>query len=154
MGINFNIIDESGNLIDKYAIKWLVENWDVNFCSKYSNTSMNNIEEYCDEEIIKLKEKKNKLKIILDCWNETNFEKRKKLKINIISLIDEEHEFYSTLEYFSEFDTNKYTTNKITLSKGSKLMTDYDYYSLFISHFVHFKDFIVQYRECKFQINL
>lgn len=153
MGVNFNIINESGNLIDKYGIKWLVENWDENFLSTYSNTSINDIEEYCDEEITKLRNIINKLKIIIDCWNETNFEKRKKLKINIISSIDEELEFYSTLEYFAEFNTNEYTTNKISLSEGSKLMSDYDYYSTHISHFVNFKDFLVQYRKYKFQIN-
>lgn len=151
MGIDFDIINETGNLVDRYSIKWLDREWDKNFSSTYSHSTIKKIIDYCDEEINKLTDKLNKLKIIINCWEEVDFEKRKKMKIDLISSIDNEKEFYSVLEYLDEYDTNEYD-DKITLSKGSKLVADYDRYSSFKSYFTHFKNFLSKYDKYKYEI--
>jgi hypothetical protein len=152
MGIDFDIIDEKGNLIDRYPLKWLTNNWNSSFCSDYLGNSMKYIIEYCDEQIIILDEKMNKLQKILDVWNEKNFEKRKKLKINLISNIDDEKEFYSVIEYFTEYEMDKYN-GYIKLSDGSKLMEDFDFYSSYKSQFVRFKNFLLKYINNKYEIS-
>jgi hypothetical protein len=124
MGVDFDIIDESGNLVDRYSIKWLDREWDKNFSSTYSYSTIKKIIDYCDEEINKLTDKLSKLIIIINCWEEANFEKRKKMKIDLISSIDNEKEFYSTLEYLAEYDITEHD-DKIKLNEGSKLMTDF-----------------------------
>lgn len=101
MGIYFDIIDEKENLINRHSLKWLTNNWNSNFCSYYLGHSIKYIIKYCDEEITMLDEKINKLQKILDVWNEDDFEKRKKLKINLILNIYDEKEFYSVIEYFA-----------------------------------------------------
>lgn len=156
MGVDFDIIDVSGNLVDRYSIKWLDREWDKNFCFIYSHSTINKIIDYCDEEINKLKNKLNKVKIIINCWEETDFEKRKKMKIDLISSIDNEKEFYSTLEYFSEFIINKYDDDnefEIKLRNNSKLIADYDNYLLYMDCFIHFKDFLLKYKEYKYEIS-
>lgn len=152
MGIDFDIIDVSGNLVDRYSIRWLDREWDENFSSTYSHHTIKVIIDYCDEEINKLTNKLSKLEIIINCWNETNFEKRKKMKIDLISSIDNEKEFYSTLEYFAEFYSNEYN-DEITLSKSSTLLADFNYYSSFKSYFEHFKDFLLKYEGSKYEIS-
>jgi len=99
-----------------------------------------------------LYKKINKLQNILDVWNETNFEKRKKLKINLISNIDDEKEFYSVIEYFTEYDIDK-NNGYVSLSEGSKLVADYDYYSTYKSKFVNFKNFLSKYINNKYEIS-
>lgn len=152
MCADFDIIDETGNLVDRYSIKWLDREWNKNFWHIYSHSTIKNIIDYCDEEINKLTNKLNKLKIIINCWEETDFEKRKKMKIDLISSIDNEKEFYSTLEYFTEFNSNEYN-DEIILSESSKLLADFDYYSSFKSNFMHFKDFLLKYKGSKYEIS-
>jgi len=151
MGIDFDIIDVSGNLVDSYGVKWLVREWDKNFTSTYLHYTIKDIIDYCDKEINELTNKLSKLEIIINCRDETNFVKRKKMKISLISSIDNEKEFYSTLEYFSEFNYNEYD-DEIKLSKSSKLLADFEHYLSFKSYFMHFKDFLLKYEGSKYEI--
>lgn len=152
MGIDFDIIDASNNLIDRISFKWLTDNWNKSFCSNYSGQSIKYIIEYCDEQITMLTDKINILQNILNIWNENDFDKRKKLKINLISNIDNEKEFYSTIEYFAEYDNDE-LSDCVKLSDGSKLLSDYDYYSSYKSRFVHFKYFLSKYIDYKYEIS-
>lgn len=144
MGFDFDIIDNKGKLIDRYSLGWLIKNWNINFVSEYSGHSIKYIIKYCDEEIEILDNKINKLQNLLDVWNEKDFEKRKKLKINLISNICNEEEFYSVIEYFAEYKFDEYD-RFVKLSDGSKLMADFDYYSTYKSRFVHFRQFLLKY---------
>jgi hypothetical protein len=148
MTIDFDIIDESNNIIDRYSMGWLIRyDGNILFKSNYYKSSIKLLIEYCDEEINKLTHKIKKLELILDCWNEKNFQKRKILKINLISNIDDEKDFYSTLEYFTEYEVDE-CDNTIQLNNGSKLIADYDYNSLHILRFNNFKNFLLKYKEC------
>lgn len=146
MGFDLDIIDDYGNLIDSYSIKWL-HLWKYDFLKYNRNYSIEEFIEYCNEEINELTNKINKLHIILDCWNETNFEKRKKMKINLLSNIEDEKEFYSIFEYFIEFKIND--EDEIKLSKNSKLLCDFNNYSLYLTRFKDFKNFLVKYQSSK-----
>jgi len=141
MGFDFDVFDKKGKLIDRYSLGWLIKDWNINFLSEYSGHSIKYIIKYCDEQIAMLDNKINKLQNLLDIWNETNFEKRKKLKINFISNISDEEEFYSVIEYFAEYKVDKYD-ELIKLSDRSKLMADFDYYSTYKSKFVNFWQFL------------
>jgi hypothetical protein len=152
MGVDFDIIDEKGLLIDRYPLKWLIRDWNSSFSLDYLGHSIKYIIKYCDDEIIILDEKINKLQKILDVWNENDFEKRKKLKINLISYIDNEKEFYSVIEYFAEYDIDKYE-GFVKLSDGSKLIADFDYYSTYKSYFTNFKNFLSKYINNKYDIS-
>jgi hypothetical protein len=151
MTVDFDIIDKSCNLIDRYSLGWLIRYYDVSFISNHYKQSINSIIQYCDEEIIKLTNKINKFEKILDCLNEQNFQKRKILKINLISNIDDENDFYSTLEYFTEYHMDEYN-NTLQLNNNSKLMSDFEYVSLHILHFKNFENFLVKYKEYNYEI--
>lgn len=155
MGVDFDIIDKKGNLIDRHSLGWLIRNYNINFGSEYSKQSIKFIIKYCDEEIETLDNKINKLLYILDIWNENDFEKRKKLKINLISNIDQEEEFYSVLQYFSEFKVDEYDglDRLVKLSDNSKLMSDFEYYSTHKYHFICFKQFLLKYINYDYEIS-
>ena len=153
MVFDFDIIDKKGNLIDRYSLGWLLKNWNINFYSEYSGHSIKYIIKYCDEQIEILDNKINKLQYIIDIWNENDFEKRKKLKINFITNIDNEEEFYSVIEYFAEYKVDEYN-GFVKLSNKSKLIVDYDYYSIYKSKFIYFRQFLSKYRECEYDYEL
>lgn len=152
MGIELEIIDELGNSIDKYGIKWLYLNEDDYSHILHALTiKVIDVIKICDEQINELTNKINKLQIIMNCWNESDFEKRKKLKINLISSIDDESEFYNTLRYFAEYHTNSHD-DTTRLIDGSKLIADIDFYSSQLSRFEYFKNFLTKYEKYKCKI--
>lgn len=152
MGFDLDIIDESGKLIDRLSLSWLIRDWDTNFFSANSNKSIEYIIVYCDEQIEVLREKVNKLQNIINIWKTTDFEKRKKLIIELLYDIDDEKEFYSMIEYFTEYDIVEYE-NCAKLSDGSKLMADFDYYSTYKLKFEYLKKFLLKHTDYKYEFS-
>jgi hypothetical protein len=133
MGIDFDIINDKGNLIDRYSIKWLVR-YDNFFLRDYSSINMNikNIILYCDEQIDILKLKIDKHKKI-EKIKYLDFDKKKEYMVNLITNINSDEEMdgliekiymivyqnqedcnYSTLQIFESFKTflEKYSNSQ------------------------------------------
>lgn len=153
MGVDFDIIDKNGNLIDRYSIKWLAIYYNSSFCLDHSGCSIKYIINYCDEQIEKLIEKINILESIINIWNEKDFQKRKKLKIDLLSNINDEKEFYSIIKYFAEYDIEEDIVDYVKLTNNSKLIEDFNYYFSYKSHFTNFKDFLLKYQNCKYEFS-
>lgn len=115
MGIDFDVINNKGHLIDRYSIKWLVR-YDCFFLSNYSsinirNINIKNIISYCDEQIDILKLKvyeHNKIEKI----KYLGLDEKKEYMVNLISNINSDEEMDGLIEkiymivYENEEDSN------------------------------------------------
>jgi hypothetical protein len=153
MGLDFDIINYSNELIDRFSLGWLGRNYDVNFCHQYSNSNINEIIEFCDNQISMLNIKKNKLLLILNCWNENDFIKRKEMILRLLSNINKPKEFYETVFYFSDYTCCFDDDENFELATNSKLIEDIDYCNCYISSFESFKNFLNNYIGFKFEIS-
>lgn len=139
MGCDFDIIDDTGNLIDRYSINWLIQYYDTDFFSNYSTSSIGVIIRYCNEEKEKNNFKLNKFKCLFDCICENDLDKKKTKIIEIIEKINDKEELQIILYCLNE----------------TKIEDDYiKLYEYYLNQFISFEEFLSKYNiGYKFEIS-
>ncbi len=130
MGIDFDIIDDKGKMIDRYAIKWLYR-YDIEIF--YYANDIKNMIQYCNEniEILKLRVDKH--------------EKIKKI---------EYLEFYKKKEYLCNLINNTNTDEEINeLIENIYNREDKDHDHFLLDSFIRFKEFLEKYIDYNCEIS-
>lgn len=138
MGLDFDIIIENGDIIDRFSIKWLRE-YDNDFLNLlYSNYSIEYIEFKCKNKMIDINKKLNVLLEIKQYVLEENLNQKKEIIKNIIDVQNNIDELNEIINYSADL---------------SWLESDIEYYEGMFDKYNSFNEFLTKYHNFKYEIS-
>lgn len=138
MGLDFDIIIENGDIIDRFSIKWL-RDYDNDFLNLlYSNYSIEYIELKCKNKMIDINKKIYVLLETKKYFLEENLNQKKEIIKNIIDVQNNIDELNEIINYFADL---------------SWLESDIEYYEGMFHKYNSFNEFLTKYQNFKYQIS-
>jgi len=144
MGINFDIIGKSNDIIDSYSLNWLVRNYNNNFISDNYHKTISSIILYCNEQINLLQLEQDNLNKIINL--EKNKFEDKKRELSKLILLSENNDI------LNDIINNCNDMFNYGLSESNSLTDSITQINWHLNCFIRFKIFLEKYKDYNYEI--
>lgn len=136
MGLDFDIIDDKNELVDRFTLKWLYD-YDITFFNNIHNNDIDYFINYCNQEIKILKLKlnnSNKFYFI----KYLDFENKKKYLLELIDDTKNDNDMIEVLEQIGDV-LNCDKNIKLNIENYQNIIKRFEYFKLFLEKYIGHK---------------